>query len=149
MVVKEQSTVVAEVCGVGRTANSEQDARARARNRRLDRARARRLALDTGRAARDTRIDAAVADVYQAQEDKAAAAQAAADADHTAGEAIRRLIAEGMTTAQVAELCELTVTAVQRLKSDPPTRAGSLSTPQADRATVPATRVADAVVAER
>jgi hypothetical protein len=103
---------------VGRTANGEQDARARARNGRLDRARARRLALDTGRAERDARIDAAVADVYQAQDDKATAAQAIVDADQRIGQAIRRLISEGITAAQAAQLCELTVTAVQRLKSD-------------------------------
>ncbi len=125
---------------MGRTANSEQDGRARARDRRLDRARARRLALDTGRAERDARIDVAVADVYQAQDDKATAVEAIADADQRIGQAIRRLISEGITTAQAAQLCELTVTAVQRLKSDatdpPSSSVGTKAGPK--------TRVADA-----
>jgi hypothetical protein len=101
---------------VARTANSEQGARARARSAGLARARARRVALDQGRVERDARIDAAVADVFQAQDERSAAVAAVAEADNRIGQAIARLAAEGVTTVQVAELCELTVTAVQRLK---------------------------------
>ncbi len=101
---------------MARTANSEQAARARARSAGLERARARRIALDHGRVERDARIDAAMADVFQAQEERSAAVAAVAEADHRIGQAIARLAAEGVTTVQLAELCELTVTAVQRLK---------------------------------
>jgi hypothetical protein len=102
---------------VARTANSEQQARAKARAARLERARTRRVALDKGRVERDGRIDAAVADVFQAQDERQAALACVADADRRIGQAIARLADEGVTTAQVAELCELTVTAVQRLKT--------------------------------
>jgi hypothetical protein len=57
-----------------------------------------------------------VADVFQAQDERSVAVAAAAEADNRIGQAIARLAAEGVTTAQVADLCELTVTAVQRLK---------------------------------
>jgi hypothetical protein len=101
---------------VARTANSEQGARLRARSAGLERARARRVALDQGRIERDARIDAAVADVFQAQDERSAAVAAVGAADIRIGRAIARLAAEGVTTAQVAELCAMTVTAVQRLK---------------------------------
>lgn len=101
---------------MARTANTEQRARTRARSAGLERARTRRVALDRGRVERDARIDAAVADVFQAQDERAAAIAAVGEADDRIGHAIARLAAEGVTTVQVAELCELTVTAVQRLK---------------------------------
>jgi hypothetical protein len=102
--------------GMGETAKRAQRARASGPDARLERGRQRRLALDKDRAAREARIDAAVADVYQAQDERAAAARAMQTADGQAGEAIARILAEGLPIAQVAELTELTVNQVQRLR---------------------------------
>jgi hypothetical protein len=103
--------------GMGETAKRAQRARASERDARLERARQRRLALDADRAAREARIDAAVADVYQAQDDRQEAARASELAEQRIGEAINRILGEGVPLAQVAELTELSVTQVQRLKA--------------------------------
>ena len=100
-----------------RTMRSAQLGRNQERDARLARARERRLALDKDREARDARIDQAMADVYLAHDERAAATAAIAAAELKAAEAIRRLMAEGLALAQVAELTELSSNQVQRLRS--------------------------------
>jgi Zn-dependent protease with chaperone function len=102
---------------VGQTAGKAQRVRGAERAARLARARQRRLELDKDREAREARIDAAVADVYQAQEDRQDAAQAIELADQRIGEALNRILGEGVALAQAAELTELSVTQVQRLRA--------------------------------
>jgi len=102
---------------MGETARRAQRGRADERDARLAKARARRLELDKDREARDARIDAALADVYQAQDEREAAARAIEAADVKIGEAIVGILAEGVALAQVAELTELSVNQVQRLRA--------------------------------
>ena len=102
---------------MGQTAGKAQRVRAQERAERLQRARQRRLELDKDGEARDTRVDAAVADVYQAQDDKRDAAQVIELADQRIGEALNQILAEGVPLAQIAELTELTVTQVQRMRA--------------------------------
>jgi hypothetical protein len=119
---------------MGQTASKAQRARASERDARLERARQRRLALDEDRAAREARIDAAVADVYQAQDDRQEAARASELAERRIGEAINRILGEGVPLAQVAELTELSVTQVQRLKAAAAANATPSAEPGADDA---------------
>jgi len=102
---------------MGQTAGKAQRVRAQERAERLERAPRRRLELDKDGEARDTRVDAAVADVYQAQDDKRDAAPVIELAEQRIGEALNRILAEGVPLAQVAELTELSVTQVQRLRA--------------------------------
>ena len=102
---------------MGETARRAQRGRADERDARLAKARARRLELDKDREARDARIDAALADVYQAQDEREAAARAIDACEVRTGEAIARILAEGVPMAQVAELTELSINQVQRLKA--------------------------------
>jgi hypothetical protein len=101
---------------VGQTTGKAQRGRAAERDARVARARQRRLELDKDRGAREARIDAAVADVYQAQEDRHDAAQAIELAEQRIGEALHRILGEGVALAQAAELTELSVTQLQRLR---------------------------------
>ncbi len=102
---------------MGQTARKAQRGRANERDARLEKARRRRLELDQDREARDARVDAAVADVYQAQDEREAAARTIEAADVKIGEAIARILAEGVAMAQAAELTELSVNQVQRLRA--------------------------------
>jgi hypothetical protein len=102
---------------MGQTAGKAQRVRAQERAERLERARQRRLELDTDREAREARVDDAVADVYQAQDDKRDAGQVIELADQRIGEALNRILGEGVPLAQVAELTELSVTQVQRMRA--------------------------------
>lgn len=102
---------------MGRTAKSAQGDRAGERDARLARARQRRLELDKDKEARDARIDQAVADVYLAQDERDGAVKAIEAADAKMGEAIVRILTEGVPMAQVAELTELSVKQVQKLKA--------------------------------
>jgi hypothetical protein len=102
---------------MGQTAGKAQRGRAAERAARLQRARQRRLELDKDREAREARIDAAVADAYQAQDDRQQAVQAIELAEQRIGEAINRILGEGVAVAQAAELTELSVTQVQRLRA--------------------------------
>jgi hypothetical protein len=102
---------------VGQTTGKAQRGRAGERAARLERARQRRLELDKDREARDARVDAAVADVYQAHDERQEAARAVEAAEQRMGEAINRVLAEGVPLAQAAELTELSVTQVQRLRA--------------------------------
>jgi hypothetical protein len=102
---------------MGQTAGKAQRVRAAERAARLQRARQRRLELDKDREAREARIDAAVADVYQAQDDKRDAAQVIELAEQRIGEALNQILGEGVPLARVAELTELSVTQLQRLRA--------------------------------
>jgi hypothetical protein len=102
---------------VGQTMGKAQRVRGAERAARLARARQRRLELDKDREARETRIDAAVADVYQAQDDRQDGVRAIELAEQRIGEAITRILGEGVALAQAAELTELSVTQVQRLRA--------------------------------
>jgi hypothetical protein len=102
---------------VGQTAGKAQRGRGAERAARLQRARQRRLELDKDREAREARIDAAVADVYQAQEDRQDAVQAIELAEQRIGEALNQILGEGVAVAQAAELTELSVTQVQRMRA--------------------------------
>ena len=84
---------------MGRTANSAQSGRAGERAARIAKARRRRLELDTDRAARDVRIDEAVADAYLAQEERVAAQERVTATDVKIGTAILRILAEGSDAA--------------------------------------------------
>ena len=109
-----------------------------------EKARARRLAMEQDRVARDERIDGATAAVIvasaemdaartESEQTKATARQAyeaaLAEADTVlasalaSGEAmitdaVKRLVAEKLSTGQIAELTELTTTQVRRLGKD-------------------------------
>jgi hypothetical protein len=105
---------------VGQAAGKAQRGRAAERAARLERARQRRLELDKDREAREARVDAAVADVYQAQDDRQDAVQAIELAEQRIGEAINQILSDGVALAQAAELTELSVTQVQRLRAAAP-----------------------------
>jgi hypothetical protein len=62
-------------------------------------------------------VNAAVADVYLAQEERDEAVAVIERLDAAMGEAIIRILAEGVAIARVAELTGLTANQVQRLKS--------------------------------
>jgi hypothetical protein len=79
------------------------------------RARERRIALDEGRKARDERIEGAAALVFAGVAAREEALAGVTRAEATVGDALRALTGEGLTTAQVAELCELSLGEVQRL----------------------------------
>lgn len=102
---------------MGQTAGKAQRVRAQERAARLEQARQRRLELDKDREARDARVDAAVADVYQAHDDRQEATRAIELAEQRIGDAINRILGEGVPLAQVAELTELSVPQVQRLRA--------------------------------
>ncbi len=104
---------------MGRAAKSALADRAGERDSRIARARQRRLELDKDKEARDARIDQAVADVYLAQDERDDAVKVIEGAEVKMGEAIVRILAEGVPMAQVAELTELSVNQVQKLKAAP------------------------------
>jgi hypothetical protein len=106
-----------EELAMGRTAKSAQGDRAGERDARIARARQRRLELDKDKGARDARIDQAVADVYLAQDERDGAVKVIEVAEAKMGEAIVRILTEGVPIAQVAELTELSVNQVQKLKA--------------------------------
>jgi hypothetical protein len=85
----------------------DQTARAKARQRRLD--------MEHDRAARDTRIEHAAAAVFTALAAKTRAEQDVHTAEGQVGQSLRRLLQEGLTSTQAAQLCDLPPTAVQRL----------------------------------
>jgi hypothetical protein len=106
-----------EELAMGRTAKNAQGDRAGEREARIAKAKRRRLELDKDKEARDARIDQAVADVYLAQDERDEAAKVIEAADAKIGAAIVRILAEGVPMAQVAELTELSVNQVQKLKA--------------------------------
>jgi hypothetical protein len=102
---------------MGRTAKSAQVDRAAEREARVAKAKRRRLELELDKEARDARIDHAVADVYLAQDERHDAAKLIEAAEAKMGAAIVRILAESMPMARVAELTELSVNQVQKLKA--------------------------------
>jgi hypothetical protein len=82
----------------------------------LAKARQRRVALDQDRAARDSRVELAAAEVYVLIENRSAAEQAVQAANVAIGAVLRRLIEqESLTLDGVAQLCELELAEVRRL----------------------------------
>ena len=93
---------------MGRIAKSEQQARTKARQRRI--------AIDCDRAARDGRVEATAAEAILALGERDDAAGQARAAEVRAGKALQRIIAEGVKVGGVAQLCDLSVGEVQRLR---------------------------------
>ena len=93
---------------MGRVAKSEQQARAKAR--------ARRIALDHDRAARDERVEAAAVEAILALGDRDHAARQVRATEVRVGAALQRVIAEGVKVDGAARLCDLSIGDVQRLR---------------------------------
>ena len=85
----------------------DQAARAKARQRRID--------MEHDRAARDTRIEHAAAAVFTALAAKTRAEHDVHAAEADVGQSLRRLLEEGLTSTQAAQLCDLPPTTIQRL----------------------------------
>ncbi len=102
------------------TAKRAQQARTKARDRRL-------LALDAKR--RDAQIESALSDVAKRLRERDKARRVVQDAEEEIGKALRRVLAETVTINEAAELSGLTVAEVRRLSRRPP----------ADEGTAPAT----------
>jgi len=119
----------------------------------LAKARQRRVALDQDRAARDSRVELAAAEVYLLIEHRSAAEQAVQAANVAISAVLRRLLEqESLTLDGVAQLCELELAQVRRLTRTPTPPAAAASspvTPQAsDAATVTELRPAGDADAE-
>ena len=93
---------------MGRIAKSQQQARAKARQRRI--------ALDQDRAIRDERVEAAAGEVFLALAERADASGQIRTAEVRAGDALQRILAEGIKADGVAQLCDLPVGEVHRLR---------------------------------
>jgi hypothetical protein len=93
---------------MGRVANSQQQARTRARKRRI--------ALDYDRAAREKRIEAAAAEAILALGAREDATGQVRAAEVLAGDALQRIIAEGVKAGGAARLCHLSVGEVHRFR---------------------------------
>jgi hypothetical protein len=89
------------------TTKVDQAARAKARERCI--------ALDKDRQARDARIEAGAAEVFAGVAARESAKAQVKAAEDTMATGLVALMKEGLTTVQVAELCELTVSEVQKL----------------------------------
>jgi hypothetical protein len=89
------------------TAKADQAARVKARERRL--------AMERDRAARDSRIEDAATTVFAALASRTDAERATIAADERVAHGLRRLLEEGLTTQQAAQLCDLTAGAAQKL----------------------------------
>ena len=93
---------------MGRVAKSEQQARAKARQRRI--------ALDHDRAARDERVEAAATEAILALGDRDDAVRQVEATEVRVGNALQRAIAEGIKVDGVAQLCDLSAGDVQRFR---------------------------------
>jgi hypothetical protein len=93
---------------MGRVAKLEQQARAKAR--------ARRIALDHDRAARDERVEAAAAEAILALADRDDAVSQVRAAEVRVGDALQRIIDKGVKVDGAAQLCDLAVGEVHRLR---------------------------------
>ena len=104
----------------------DQAARAKARQRRID--------TEHDRAARDARIEQAAAAVFTALAAKTRAEQNVHTAEERVGQSLHRLLQEGLTATQAAQLCDLAPTTVQRLlRRSPADAARQRTTPIATR----------------
>ena len=95
---------------MGRVAKSQQQARAKARQRRIT--------LDHDRAARDERVEAAAAEAILALGDREDAVGQVRAAEVRVGHALQRIIGEGVKVNGVAQLCDLSIGDVQRLRRE-------------------------------
>ena len=93
---------------MGRVAKLEQQARAKARQRRI--------ALDYDRATRHKRVEATAAEAILALGARDDAERQVRAAEVRAGDALARIIAQGVKVGGVAQLCDLSVGEVQRLR---------------------------------
>jgi hypothetical protein len=93
---------------MGRIAKSQQQARAKARQRRI--------ALDHDRAIRDKRVEATAAEAILALGERDEAFLQVRAAEVRAGDALQRVIAQGVKVGGAAQLCDLSVGEVQRLR---------------------------------
>ena len=93
---------------MGRIAKSQQQARAKARQRRI--------ALDHDRAMRDERVEAAAGEAILALAERVDALAQVQAAEVRVGDALQRILAEGIKADGVAQLCELPVGEVHRLR---------------------------------
>lgn len=93
---------------VSQKAKTAQQARAKARERRL-------AALDTDRAARDRRIEDAAAAVFLGLDELEEARRAVGQVEDGIGGALRDLVGEGLSVEQAAGLCELGEAEVRKL----------------------------------
>ncbi|MCU1675977.1 MAG: uncharacterized protein JWM93_735 [Frankiales bacterium] len=96
---------------MGRTANSLQDARKKARERRI--------ALDADRELRDRRIEDAAVEVFALIGERDEAEAAIVNANALIGEKLRSLAGEGLSPESVAQLVDLEVSEVRRLSRPP------------------------------
>ena len=104
----------------------DQAAQAKARQRRID--------TEHDRAARDTRIEHAAAAAFTALTAKTRAEHDVHTAESHVGQSLRRLLQEGLTTTEAAQLCDLPPTTAQRLlRRSPPDAARQPTTPAATR----------------
>jgi hypothetical protein len=108
------------------TAKVDQAARAKARERRL--------AMERDRATQDARIEDAAAAVFAALASRTDAERATAAADERIAHGLRRLLAEGLTTHQAAQLCDLTAGAAQKLLRRHPSRPATAEQPRTHQA---------------
>jgi hypothetical protein len=86
---------------MGATAKLEQQARTKARQRRI--------ALDYDRATRDTRVEASAAQAILALAACENAARQVRAAEVRAGDALQRVIDQGIKVSGVAQLCDVPV----------------------------------------
>ena len=93
---------------MGRIAKLEQQARTKARQRRI--------AMDYDRATRDMRVEATAAEAILALGEREDAVRQVRSAEVRAGDALQRIIAEDVKVGGVAQLCDLSVGEVQRLR---------------------------------
>jgi len=93
---------------MGRTAKLEQRARTKARQRRI--------AMDYDRATRDKRVEATAAEAILALGAREDAVRQVRAAEVRAGDALQRIIAEGVKVGGAAQLCDLSVGVVQQLR---------------------------------
>jgi hypothetical protein len=93
---------------MGRIAKSQQQARAKARQRRI--------ALDHDRAMRDERVEAAAGEAILALAERVDASAQVQAAEVRVGDALRRILAEGIKADGVAQLCDLPIGEVHRLR---------------------------------
>ena len=93
---------------MGRVAKLEQQARTKARQRRI--------AMDYDRATRDKRVEATAAEAILALGARDDAAGLVRAAEVQAGDALQQIIAEGVKVGGVAQLCDLSVGEVQRFR---------------------------------
>jgi len=93
---------------MGRIAKLEQQARTKARQRRI--------AMDYDRATRDKRVEATAAEAILALGERDDAVRQVRAAEVQAGDALQRIIDQGVKVGGLAQLCDLSVGEVQRLR---------------------------------